>query len=163
MLKTSILKHLSQAHQSHISWMKSANKSISSSINNQNSTPFDATECSLGVWLNYEGKALRKIKTLNKIIERIEIEHNKLHNIYLNIYQIFFMLPKQKSFLEKLFNFYSKTENEEVQEAVKLHFKDIEEDSKRLIELLKELERRIDSLPFDKIDIKTKKPFKRAV
>ena len=155
MMKASILKQLSIAQQSHLSWVKKANSLILGSANSQNSTSFDSTECGLAIWISRDGKQLRKIKTLNKLIESIEIQHNKLHNIYLNVYQIFFMLPKHKSFLEKIFNFNSTTENEEVKEAVKLHFKDIEQGSIELLELLKKLEKRIKALPLDKIEINT--------
>jgi len=155
MLKSSILKQLSHAQKSHFSWIEKANNLISGSLDSQNSIPFDSTECGLGIWISQEGKQLRKIRTLNKLIDNIEIHHNKLHNIYLNIYQIFFMIPKQKSFLEKIFNFNSKTENEEVKEAVKLHFEDIEQSSKKLLDLLIELEERIKALPWDNIEINT--------
>ena len=155
MLKKSIIQQLLNAKQAHMLWVKKANRLILNSADTTDSIPFDSTECGLGIWISREGKQLRKISTLNKLIENIEIKHNKLHNIYLNIYQIFFMLPKQKSFLEKLFNFNANRENEEVKEAARLYFKDIEQSSKELLALLVELENRIKRLSKESADINT--------
>jgi hypothetical protein len=164
MIKESILQQLSHAQNSHLIWIQKANKLISNSTNTTDSIPFDSTECGLGIWISREGKQLRQISTLNKLIEKIEIHHNKLHNIYLNIYQIFFMIPQQKSFLQKLFNLDSKRENEEVKEAATLHFQDIEQSSKELTYLLIELEKRIKALRWENIEINTKhSPLQRAV
>ena len=164
MIKKSILQQLSHAKQSHMLWIKKANRLISSSADSQDSIPFDSTECGLGIWISQEGQQLRQISTLNKLIANIEIHHNKLHNIYLNIYQIFFMLPKQKSFLQKFFNFNANRENEEVKEAAKLHFEDIRQSSDELLSLLIELENKIKALPLETIEINTDTPsLQRAI
>jgi hypothetical protein len=164
MNKKSILQQLSHSKQSHILWIEKANSLISNSTDCTNSIPFDSTECGLGIWISQEGQQLRQISILDKLIANIEIHHNKLHNIYLNIYQIFFMLPKQKSFLQKFFSFNSNRENEEVKEAVKLHFEDIKQSSDELLSLLIELENKIKILPLDTIEINTDSPpLQRAI
>ena len=163
MLKKSIIQQLLNAKQAHMLWVKKANRLILNSADTTDSIPFDSTECGLGIWISREGKQLRKISTLNKLIENIEIKHNKLHNIYLNIYQIFFMLPPQKSFLQKIFTFNYNRENEEVKEAARLHFADIKQSSEELLNLLIELENAIKSLSLESIDINTNTPLQTAI
>jgi gas vesicle protein len=164
MLKKSILKQLSLAKSSHLTWIKRANHLISNTSLNKDFIPFDSTECSLGMWINQEGRKLRHIKKINRLINNIEYHHTELHNIYLNIYQIFFMIPKQKSFFQKLFNFGSEIENEEIKDAVKLHLEDIQNSSETLLKLLNELENQIKNLTLTQLEgnLKTT-PLVRAI
>jgi len=151
MLKQTIIQNLSHAQKNHTQWVKKANKIISKGAMGKEFIPFDATECGLGIWLREEGKKLQHIQKLNKIILKIEYRHNELHNIYLNIYQIFFMLPKQKSFWEKFLNFNSKKESTEVQEAAKLHLEDIQTASNELSALLNQLKLTLEQLNFTQL------------
>jgi len=157
MLKQTIIQNLSHAQKSHAQWVKKANQIISQGAMGKEFIPFDATECGLGVWLIEEGKKLQHIQKLNKIILKIEYRHNELHNIYLNIYQIFFMLPKQKSFWEKFLNFNSNKESTEVQEAAKLHLEDIQTASNELSALLNQLKLTIEQLNFNQLELNSKR------
>jgi len=158
MIKKSILQQLSHARKSHLIWVEKANKIISSSNHNRDSISFDSTECGLGFWINQEGKRLRQISTLNKLIKNIEIRHNKLHNIYLNIYQMFFMIPRRKPLIQRLFNFNSNKENEnkEINDAIELHLKDIEQNSEELLNLLNKLENSIKMASWNPTETKSK-------
>ena len=164
MLKNSILKQLSLAKNSHLTWIKRANQLILNTSLNKDFIPFDSTECSLGVWINKEGKKLRHIRKFDTLIKNIESHHNELHNIYLNIYQIFFMIPKQKSFFQKLFNFGSEIENEEIKDAVKLHLEDIQNSSETLLKLLNELEEQIKRLSVSQLEANSRvMPLEKAI
>ena len=153
MSNISIIEQLSHARKSHLLWVEKANYLISSSADDKEFIPFNSTECGLGVWLNVEGKKLYHIQTLRRLIDKIEEQHNKLHNIYLNIYQISFIMPKQKSFLQKFFNVNSKIENQEVKEATALHMDDIQQSSEKLLNLLEILEQKIKEFASEKIEI----------
>jgi len=161
MLKKSILKQLSLAKKAHLLWIERANTLIYSTSLNKDFIPFDSTECGLGVWINQEGKKLRHIKRIDELIKDIENHHDELHNIYLNIYQIFFILPKQRSFFHKLFNFGSEIENQEVKDAAKLHLEDIKKSANTLIHLLNQLEKEIEKLTFHQLN-RTLKPTRLA-
>jgi len=152
MTNISTLQQLSHAKQSHLLWIKKANDLISGSADDKEFISFDSTECGLGVWLSLEGKKLYHIHPLRRVIDKIEEQHNKLHNIYLNIYQISFMIPKQKSFWQKLFNFNTKIENQEVKEATELHLGDIQQSSEKLLNLLEALEKQIKEFASKKIE-----------
>ena len=152
MTNISTLQQLSYARQSHLSWIKEANNIILGLADTKEFISFDSMECGLGVWLKLEGKKLYHIHPLRRLIDRIEEQHNKLHNIYLNIYQISFMIPKQKSFFQKLFNFKTKIENQEVKEAIELHREDIQQSSEQLLNLLETLEQQIKEFASKKIE-----------
>ena len=152
MTNVSTLQQLSYAKQSHLLWVKEANDIILGFANNKKFISFDSTECGLGVWLKIEGKKIYHIYPLRRLIDKIEEQHNKLHNIYLNIYQISFMIPKQTSFFQKLFNFNKKLENKEVQEAIQLHREDIQQSANQLLKLLEVLEEQIKEFASKKIE-----------
>jgi hypothetical protein len=153
MTNVSMLQQLSHAKESHLLWIKKANYLISGSANDKEFIPFDSTECGLGVWLKIEGKKLYHIHTFRRLLDKIEEQHSRLHNIYLNIYQISFIIPKQKSFLQKFFHLNCKIENQEVKEAAQLHKIDIQQSSETLLQLLEILEQKIKAFASEKIEI----------
>jgi len=149
--QASLLQHIHNAKKAHLHWVKRARHLVEGLPINKDFIPLEATSCRFGKWFYTEGMHLRKIESTRKLIKEIEIEHNKLHETYKNIYKIFFIVPKQKSLLQKffLFNYHSISNNE--QEKAKIYFKYLKRTSDELIDTLTRLEEKIKHLNHQEI------------
>ncbi|MEA2028345.1 MAG: hypothetical protein U9N49_05170, partial [Campylobacterota bacterium] len=105
-----------------------------------------ATESELGTWFYDEGQKLNAIKTIPAdSMELIGSLHSKVHDIYLNIYKIYFDIEK-KSLIKRLIRKKKKISPEN-QEAAQTHLEEIEKISRNLLEELDRLERRTAAFP----------------
>jgi len=145
MTKEEILGQLRAAKAAHISWVQRAKLLIEGFTINESSIPVNSTECQFGKWFYSEGQKLNDIRN-NPVDSMQEIEslHFKLHDVYLNIYKIYYDLEK-KSFFAKVFGKKKKVSEEEHQRA-KAYYDEMEAISKKLVAALNTMEKRINVL-----------------
>jgi hypothetical protein len=144
--QASLLQHIHNAKKAHLHWVKRARHLVEGLPINKDFIPLEGTSCHFGKWFYTEGMYLKNIESTRKLIQEIEIEHDKLHESYKNIYKIFFIIPEQKSLLQKffLFNYHSISKNE--QEKAKIYFKYLKRTSEELVDTLTHLEEKIKHL-----------------
>jgi len=150
MNKEEVLSHLRVAKAAHISWVQRAKLLIEGFTINETSIPVNSTECQFGQWFYSEGQKLNDIRN-NPISSMQEIEslHFKLHDVYLNIYKIYYDLEK-KSFLSKVFGKKKKVSEEDKLRA-KEYYKEMDAISQELVKALNIMERRIGVVNDDEI------------
>ncbi len=142
MNKADILGHLRTAKAAHINWVQRAKLLISGFDVNEESIPVNATECKFGKWFYGEAQALQSIRNNPlECLQKIEELHFQLHDIYLNIFKIYYDAGK-KGFFSKLFGSKKKVSDTDKKQA-EHYFKEMEEVSKKLIEEINLMERRI--------------------
>jgi len=142
MNKEEILSQLRVAKAAHVSWVQRAKLLIEGFTINETSIPVNSTECAFGQWFYSEGQRLNDIRN-NPIESMQEIEslHFKLHDVYLNIYKIYYDLEK-KGFFSKVFGKKKKVSEEDKLRA-KAYYKEMDAISQELVKALNLMERRI--------------------
>jgi len=83
------LEHLDKARKSHIKWLNRAKSIIDGKSLVRDPHPLESTACQFGLWFSTEGEVLFNKLEINGI-ETIHTLHNKLHEKYLTIYEIYF-------------------------------------------------------------------------
>jgi len=142
MEKEEILAQLRAAKAAHISWVQRAKFLIEGFTINESSIPVNSTECKFGKWFYTEGQRLNEIRN-NPIESMTNIEelHQQLHDVYLNIYKIYYETGKA-GFFSKMFGQKNKvTDTDET--LAREYLREIETISKELIKALNIMERRI--------------------
>ena len=148
MNQASILQHIADAKQAHISWIKRARHLVEGLPVNKEFIPLEATSCRFGKWLYSEGTLLRQVDSSNRLFNEIELKHNELHETYKNIYKIFFIIPSKKSLIQKIFSFNHHTISTNEQEKAQIYFKYLKRTSNELIAILSQLEKEIKILSY---------------
>jgi hypothetical protein len=139
--KSTILQELSSAKIAHMRWVKRADHLISGLPVDKEFIPLESTTCGFGKWLYGEvGQKLRLEEEFKSIIEQIEFHHDNLHDVYGEIYKIFFVMPEQRSLLHKIITFNSKKVSEKEKMRAKEYFHSLQKSSTDLIGLLEKLE-----------------------
>jgi hypothetical protein len=142
MNKEEILSQLRVAKAAHVSWVQRAKLLIEGFTINETSIPVNSTECQFGKWFYSDGQRLNDIRN-NPIESMQEIEslHFKLHDVYLNIYKIYYDLEK-KGFFSKVFGKKKKVSDEDKLLAKK-YYDEMNAISQDLVKSLNLMERRI--------------------
>jgi len=142
MNKEEILDRLRVAKAAHVSWVQRAKLLIAGFTINETSIPINSTECEFGKWFYSEGQRLNDIRN-NPVESMQEIEriHFKLHDVYLNIYKIYYDLEK-KGFFSKVFGKKKKV-SEEDKALAKKYYDEMDLISQELVKALNLMERRI--------------------
>ena len=139
--KSIILQELSNAKIAHMRWVKRADHLISGLPVDKEFIPLEPTTCGFGKWLYGEvGNKLRLDETFKSTIEQIEFHHDNLHDVYGQIYKVFFVIPEQRSFLHKMLTFNSKKVSEKEKAKAREFFHSLQKSSTELIALLEKLE-----------------------
>lgn len=141
--KEHVLDHLRAAKSAHIKWVEKAKLLINGVDVQKDAIPIDSTECKFGQWFYSDGQKLNAL-TNNPLecMEKVERLHFELHDMYLNIFNIYFNKPKQ-GFFSKMFG--NKKDNismYEIQQA-REYFDKMAAVSKDLLEEINRLERRL--------------------
>ena len=140
MTKADILQETNKAKIAHKRWVKRADHLISGLPVDKEFIPLDATSCGFGSWLYSQGTQLRTIDATRYIIEEIEHHHDDVHDAYGKIYNLYFIVPENRSFLSKVLTFNSKKIKPNEIEEAKTHFRLLERSSNELLRLLDKLE-----------------------
>ncbi|PHQ65098.1 MAG: hypothetical protein COB99_05940 [Sulfurimonas sp.] len=148
--KEHILGHLRSAKSAHIKWVQKAKLLINGIDVKEDSIPVDSTECKFGQWFYSEGQVLNALSN-NPVECMIKIErlHFNLHDVYMNIFNIYFNKPKG-GFFSKLFGKKITIEDYEADKA-KQYYANLEIISKELLEEINRLERRLIAVPEERI------------
>lgn len=150
MNKEHVLEHLRAAKSAHIKWVQKAKLLINGLDVKEDSIPVDSTECKFGQWFYSEGQILNALS--NNPVEcmvKIERLHFNLHDVYMNIFNIYFNKPKD-GFFAKLFGKKKTLKDYEIEKA-KQYYNNLELISKELLEEINRLERRLIAVPEERI------------
>ncbi len=150
MQKQTILEELRKAKAAHINWVQKAKLLISGFKIDEDAIPVNATQCHFGQWFYSDAQRLNGLRT-NPLhcMERVEKLHTQLHDIYLNIYKIYYDIEPQ-GLLSRLFGKKKSTTKEATARAQE-YFNEMERVSKELINELNMMERRIIVLPEEEL------------
>jgi len=143
MTQATILQHISDAKKAHLRWVKRADHLIIGLPVDKEFIPLEATTCGFGLWVYGEGAKLRLVPSIDNLMNRIEHHHNDLHDAYMDIYKIFFIMPQQRSMLHKILTLNSKIVSSSEKEKAKAHFKYLKRSSEELLTVLDILEEKV--------------------
>ena len=151
MKKEEILGHLRAAKSAHIQWVQRAKLLISGVDVEKDSIPVNSTECKFGKWFYSDGQILNSLANNPlECMQEIEQLHMELHDQYLKIFTIYFSKEKQ-GFFAKLFGFSKREVTRVEQDLAEEHYAKMDEISKKLLEEINRLERRIVAVPDEKL------------
>ncbi len=150
--KSVILEQLRAAKAAHINWVQRAKMLISGFKVEEDAIPVNSTQCQFGKWFYSDAQKLNTLpnNTLDCMSE-IEKLHFELHDIYLNIYKIYYDMEPQ-GFFSKLFGKKKKV-SEDASKLAKEYFSSMQEVSKKLVDQINLMERRIVALPEKDLEV----------
>jgi len=142
MQKNEVLEQLRAAKAAHINWVQRAKMLISGFQMDESAIPVNSTQCKFGIWFYSEAQKLNALQT-NPMdcMSTIEQLHFDLHDIYLNIYKIYYETETQ-GFFSKIFGKKKKI-SEDSKTLAKEYFNNMEQISKELVNEINKMERRI--------------------
>ena len=133
------IQDINEAKVAHMRWVKRAKHLVSGYNIDINFVPVEETACNFGKWFYTHGIFLLRDERYEELMERIGELHIQVHNYYREIYNIYFVIPENRSLLKKIVTFSSKKVSTKDKEKAAEAFKSLEETSTQLIELLEEL------------------------
>jgi len=140
--KNIILEQLRAAKAAHISWVQKAKFLIEGIEIDKNSIPVNSTECKFGQWFYGEAQKLNALRNNSlECMDNIEDEHSKLHDVYLKIFKLYYVV-ETRGFFAKLFSNKKKLTDETI-ELGREYFLELEQISKSLLAEILKLERRV--------------------
>lgn len=149
MTKQETMEHLSNARDAHLKWVSRARLLIDGMPIEKDAIPLEGTECVFGQWFYGPGRVLRTLPS-PEVIDRIEDLHLKLHDIYTEIFNIYFSVERKRFFL-----FSGKRRITQEQTALaKKHFGKLDAISKALLAEVSKLERRLNAMPPEALEEK---------
>ncbi len=89
MTKHQALEHLDAARRSHIKWLNRAKSIVEGKNMVRDPHPIASDACQFGVWFNNEGEKLYALLQIDGE-HTVRLIHDKLHEKYLSIYEIYF-------------------------------------------------------------------------
>jgi len=159
--KAMMLQKIYAAKRAHKEWVKKADKLVNGIYSykggkidlqvDESFIPLDSASCEFGKWFNIYGVQLSKFNSIGRFINRIEEHHNALHETYSNIYTIFFVMPQQRSLLQKLLTFNKRKVSSSEREKATIHLEYLKKISKELLEVLEVLEDKITALDYTEL------------
>lgn len=153
MTKEDVLGHLRAAKSAHIKWVQKAKLLISGIDIEEGAIPVNSTECKFGQWFYSDGQILNALSNNPlECMQRIERLHFDLHDMYLNIFSIYFAETKKAGFFAKLFGFKRKEISAAESTLAEGYYKTMEGISTELIEEINRLERRLIAVSDAKIE-----------
>jgi len=151
MEKNVILEQLRAAKAAHINWVQRAKMLISGLKVEEDAIPVNSTQCQFGKWFYSDAQKLNTLPNNTfDCMSEIEKLHFELHDIYLNIYKIYYDMESQ-GFFSKLFGKKKKI-TEDASKLAREYFTSMQEVSKKLVDQINLMERRIVALPEKDLD-----------
>ena len=151
MNKEHVVEHLRLAKAAHIKWVQKAKLLVSGLDVQEDAIPVDSTECKFGKWFYSDGQVLNSLSNNPlECMEKIETLHFQLHDTYLKIFSVYFSNNKN-GFFAKLFGIKKRSINQHEKKAALTYYGDMEIISKKLIDEINRLERRLIAMPEDRI------------
>lgn len=153
MTKEEVLSHLRAAKAAHIKWVQKAKLLINGVDIQEEAIPINSTECKFGLWFYSDGQILNALSNNPlECMQSIEKLHFELHDIYLNIFNIYFSESKKTGFFAKLFGYKRKAISAAEVTLAEENYKNMEAISTQLIEEINRLERRLIAVSDEKIE-----------
>jgi len=144
--KNLTLEHLNKAIYAYNKWVESIKLLVAGEPIKADEIEPNAVESGFGSWFYEEGQKLSAIKTIPAdSMELIASLHTKAHDVYLNIYKVYFDIEK-KSLIKRLISRKKKISPEE-QEIAQTHLEELEGITNDLLIELDRLERRTSAFP----------------
>jgi len=141
--KRFMLNQIADARVSHTRWLRRAKHLIEGLPVRDGMLCLDPSHCEFGKWFYKEGVQYKQVLKFDKIVEKIEKYHLQLHEIYVEIYKIYFVQTKRSWVVSKLLASPYNEPSMKQKEMAKLHLRELEETSKKLLSELTALERLI--------------------
>jgi hypothetical protein len=142
--KSTVILELDKAKKEHIRWVKKADHLICGLPVENEHIPLESTSCSFGKWLyGIVGMRLRSEYIFERTIERIEVQHNIIHEHYHEIHKIFFQKPPSRTLFHKFIKSHSKKVSKKEREEARASFEKLKEASDELLQLLEKLEKAV--------------------
>lgn len=142
MQKNDVLDHLRAAKAAHINWVQRAKMLISGFTMDETAIPVNSTQCKFGMWFYSDAQKLNALPNHSlECMSTIEQLHFDLHDVYMNIYKIYYE-TESGGFFSKIFGKKKKITDDSKQLA-KEYFTKMEGISKELVNEINKMERRI--------------------
>ncbi len=138
--KREVLKNIRSARREHVKWVYRAKKLVNGLEVSKKDIPLKITSCEFGKWFYGDGQILLYIFK-EEAIEKLDAKHRELHDIYINIFKIYFNSSK-RTLWEKLLGRSKKISATQEQEAIK-YLAQLEEVSVELVSYLNIIEKKI--------------------
>ena len=152
MEKEDVINHLRAAKAAHIKWVQKAKLLINGLDIEEDAIPIDSTECKFGKWFYSDGQILNSLaNNPAEAMGSIENLHFRLHDVYLQIFNIYFNKAKKLGFFSKIFGLKRKQVTDLESKVAFEHYHSMEQISKELLEEINRLERRLIAVSEDKI------------
>ncbi len=142
MEKEIVLKQLRAAKAAHINWVQKAKLLIEGIEIDKSAIPVNSTECKFGEWFYSDAQKLNGLRNNSlDCMENIELYHARLHDSYLKIFKLYYLV-ENKGFFSKLFTGKKKVTQETTQLG-REYFEELDYISKDLLAEIARLERRV--------------------
>lgn len=153
MKKEEVVEHLRAAKAAHVKWVQKAKLLISGVDVEEDSIPVDSTECKFGKWFYTDGQMLNALSN-NPIecMKKIESLHFKIHDTYLNIFNIYFSKEKKGGFFSKFFGLKRKELSKAELHLANKYYEKLEAISVELLDEINRLERRLVAVSDQKVE-----------
>ncbi len=140
--KNEVLTQLRASKSAHINWVNRAKMLINGFKIEEDAIPINSTECKFGKWFYDDAQKLNALQNNSmECMSNIEQYHSKLHDIYMNIFKIYYQTDN-RGFFSKLFG--SKKKISDTEKALAENFlSEMLDVSNKLIEEINRMERRI--------------------
>ena len=142
--KKEVLKSIRAARREHVKWVYKAKKLVNGLDISKDEIPLKVTACEFGKWFYCDGQILLYIFK-EKAVEKLEAKHRELHDIYMNIFKIYFSTTNPSLLAKFLKQKKKKVSATEEQTAIK-YLAQLEEVSVELISFLNIIEKKISSI-----------------
>lgn len=140
--KVNIINRINEAKKSHIDWVLKAKMLIEGLEVSKDAIPVNATECGFGKWFYSDAQKVSAILgEPMACMKNVEELHMSLHDIYLNIYKVYYS-KDTRGFFSKLFAKEEKISPESHKLAME-YYKQLENVSKGLVQELDVMQHKI--------------------
>lgn len=146
MEKETILEELRLARSAHIEWVERARMVIEGVEIAKEAVPVECTACRFGRWWYGHGQTLKVLRNNNAdTMDKIEVSHRTIHELYLEIFKIYFVAP-QKRWYSVLTDWMPRKIAMRDKVLSRGYYRQIEAHSRELLEALQLVERRIHAI-----------------
>ncbi len=142
MTKSDMLKAIESAEAMHLKQMQKIIVAISGE-KIENPTALGKMECECGVWFYSNEVMLKKILSV-QLFDRLDKAHEKWHQEYVYLYDMFFKEEKKEGFLSKIMK---RKVPKEFYDKAKYYYKELQLATDELLNVSLSAKRRIMALP----------------
>jgi len=147
MTKSDMLKAMETAEALHLEQMQKIIAAISGE-KVENPTALGKMECACGIWFYSNEKMMKKVLS-PQLFDRLDKAHEKWHQEYVYIHELFFKEEKKEGFLSKIIK---RKVSKEVYDKAKYYYKELQLATDELLNASLSAKRRIQALPDAKFD-----------